>query len=609
MDDIDGNLLGRELDERIGKSFDGAIDIALDDDVEFLEATLFNATTNLIERQMVLGADALLALQLLSLGGNLTGFLVAVHNMESITCLGCTIQSENRGCFSRTDLLDTLSALVEHGLDATKVGTSQKDIAQVQGAVGAKHGGNITTPLVEGGLNNTTGSLTVGVGFEIEHLSFEQHLLHEFGHAHTFLGTDILTLILTAPILNEEVHLCQMFLDLLWVSGRFIYLIDCKDNGYACGHSVVDGFLGLRHDVVVGSNDDDGNVGDLSTTGTHSRESLVTRSIQEGDVAAILQLHVVGTDMLCDAARLTCDDIRLADIVEERGLTVVNMTHHGDNWSARHEVCFVISFLVNSLADIGTDIFRLVAEFIGHEVDGLLVHTLVDADHDTETHAGADDLCDGDIHHRCQFVGSNEFRQLQDLRLLFLLFEFSLDTSTDVLTLLAAVLGTLSESFVLTSREASQGLAHLLSNLFLALFRSEDWFLRLVLLATLAFALVLLVGLRLLAAASIAFVLLLLLRTLILLLGCFGSDINAFAFLLAAPSFCTFYTAALFALLTTRRTGTLVDGVEVDMSFDLKVQHGFGRGLHTVYTIDLLQFYGTLLFLLHRVGNLCQGLF
>ena len=78
-----------------------------------------------------------------------------------------------------------------------------------------------------------------------------------------------------------------------------------------------DGLLGGGHHGVVGSDDDDGDIRNLSTAGTHGGERLMTRSIKERNLASVLQLYVVGTDVLCDAARLTGDDVGLADIVEE----------------------------------------------------------------------------------------------------------------------------------------------------------------------------------------------------------------------------------------------------------------------------------------------------
>ena len=66
-----------------------------------------------------------------------------------------------------------------------------------------------------------------------------------------------------------------------------------------------DSLLGGRHHGIVGSHNDDGDVGNLSTTGTHGGKCLVTRSVEEGDAASVFQFHVIGTNVLCDTACLT----------------------------------------------------------------------------------------------------------------------------------------------------------------------------------------------------------------------------------------------------------------------------------------------------------------
>ncbi len=54
--------------------------------------------------------------------------------------------------------------------------------------------------------------------------------------------------------------------------------------------------------------------------------------------ALVLVTHLVGTDVLRDAARLARDDVGLADGVEKASLTVVDVTHDGDDRWARLEV-------------------------------------------------------------------------------------------------------------------------------------------------------------------------------------------------------------------------------------------------------------------------------
>ena len=86
---------------------------------------------------------------------------------------------------------------------------------------------------------------------------------------------------------------------------------------------------GLRHDLVVGGDHDDHDVGDLRTAGTHGGERLVTGGIEERDGALAGHLHVIGTDVLRDASGFAGNHGRLADVVEQRRLAVIDVSHDG----------------------------------------------------------------------------------------------------------------------------------------------------------------------------------------------------------------------------------------------------------------------------------------
>lgn len=107
------------------------------------------------------------------------------------------------------------------------------------------------------------------------------------------------------------------------------------------GLGVVERLDRLRHDAVVGRDHEDRDVGRLGTTGTHGGERLVTRGVDEGDATLFvvdLGGDLVRTDVLRDATGLARNDVRLADGVEQSGLTVVDVTHDGHDRRTRHEV-------------------------------------------------------------------------------------------------------------------------------------------------------------------------------------------------------------------------------------------------------------------------------
>ena len=182
-----------------------------------------------------------------------------------------------------------------------------------------------------------------------------------------------------------------------------------------------DSLLGSRHHRVIGCDDDDGDIGSLGTTGTHGGKRLVAWSIKEGYLATAFQGHTVGTDMLGNTTRLTGNHIGIADIVEQRGLTMVYVTHHGYDWSTWNQVVLIILFLAHCLLNLGTHVFGLETELLSHHVDGFSIQTLVDRNHDTYTHQSRDNLSNADVHHRSQLANGNELSELQGLAFLLLL--------------------------------------------------------------------------------------------------------------------------------------------------------------------------------------------
>ena len=94
---------------------------------------------------------------------------------------------------------------------------------------------------------------------------------------------------------------------LLRVGALLVDLVDRDHDRHVGRLGVVERLDGLRHHAVVGRDHQDHDVGDLGTTGTHGGERLVTRGVDEGDLAllaVVLGRDLVGADVLGDAAGL-----------------------------------------------------------------------------------------------------------------------------------------------------------------------------------------------------------------------------------------------------------------------------------------------------------------
>jgi len=90
---------------------------------------------------------------------------------------------------------------------------------------------------------------------------------------------------------------------------------DGDDDGDLGGAGVIDGFACLRHDAVIGGDDDDRDVRYLRAAGAHGGKCLVTWSIQEGDFLTI-DFNLIGADVLGNAPCFTCRDFCFAYHVE-----------------------------------------------------------------------------------------------------------------------------------------------------------------------------------------------------------------------------------------------------------------------------------------------------
>ncbi len=97
------------------------------------------------------------------------------------------------------------------------------------------------------------------------------------------------------------------------------------------------GLFGLRHHAVVGCHNEHDDVGNLRAARAHSRERFVARRVDEHH-PALAYMRFIRADVLRDSARFAGGHFGFADCVEQAGLAVVYVTHHGDHGSARLHV-------------------------------------------------------------------------------------------------------------------------------------------------------------------------------------------------------------------------------------------------------------------------------
>jgi hypothetical protein len=188
--------------------------------------------------------------------------------------------------------------------------------------------------------------------------------------------------------------------------------VDGDDQGHFGGAGVFDGLDGLRHHAVIGGDHQNHDVGHAGAAGAHGGEGLVAGGVDEGDLVAGGRGHLVGADVLGDAAGLAGRDVGFAQGVQQAGLAVVDMAHDGDDRRAGQQVRVGVSgaFEADFHVRVG-DAAGAVAEFGDDQFGGVGVDRLGDGGHHAELHQRLHHLIAAGGHAVGEFLDGDGFRQ------------------------------------------------------------------------------------------------------------------------------------------------------------------------------------------------------
>src|SRR5690606_38363517 len=354
--------------ERTLQSFQGTTHIGLEDDVERLLLVLAHGLEDVLQLAGVSTGQLHFAELALTEQCYFASLLLVGDDSQVITGFRRTIQAENLDRNSRASFFDLLAALIEHGADATEGHTAQNHITLTQSTVLDQHGCYRTTTLVKTRFDHDTAAWRRRGCLELENFGLQQHGFEQLINAGTHLGGHRNERRVTAPLFRHHIQRGQAVLDVVRIGFGLVDLVDCNDQGHPSGFRMLDRFLCLRHDAIISCHHQDHDIGRLRTTGTHGGKRGVTRGIQEGHHAA-LGLNVVGADMLGDAASFARGDLGATNVVEQRGLAMVDVTHHDHNRYTSHCLAFAFhrfsQLLFKRVVAVQPD---LVARFFSHQL-------------------------------------------------------------------------------------------------------------------------------------------------------------------------------------------------------------------------------------------------
>ena len=171
-------------------------------------------------------------------------------------------------------------------------------------------------------------------------------------------------------------------------------LVDGDDHRNFRRLGVIDRLHGLRHDAVIGRDHQHHDVGHLGAAGAHRGERRVARGVDEGDLlAAFRRRHLIGADMLGDAAGFAGHHVGMAQRIEQRGLAVIDVAHNGDNRRARLGVGRVVDDVEQTLFDVGRGhALDGMAHFLGDQLRGIRIDHVGDLVHRALLHQQPDHI-------------------------------------------------------------------------------------------------------------------------------------------------------------------------------------------------------------------------
>src|SRR5687768_1240681 len=215
---------------------------------------------------MFLRTHSLLAQDLCTPVRNFFCFCFVFVNLELLTSLRRTIQTKNKDRSRRTGMVNFFISFIHHGFYTTIMLSTHYKVSRMQRTVLHKYCCYVTASFIKCSFNDSSCCFSFSICFQVEQFGFKQDLFQKQIYIQTLLGRKFLALEFTTPLFNEDVHASKLLVYLLRICSILIYLVDSKYHWNTSCLRVADGLTSLRHDSIVGCDNDHSNICYFGTT-------------------------------------------------------------------------------------------------------------------------------------------------------------------------------------------------------------------------------------------------------------------------------------------------------------------------------------------------------
>ena len=142
----------------------------------------------------------------------------------------------------------------------------------------------------------------------------------------------------------------------------------------------------------------------------------MTWGIQEDNLLA-LTFYLICTDVLGNTASLMCGYRGLSNNIQQRGFTVVNMAHYGNNRWTQNQGLWIIHNLWNqSWIYLWWQLLYIYTKFTGYQSSCIKINFLIDAGQNAHQHQLLDNLSCSTAHLAGQILDDNSLPNFNILR-------------------------------------------------------------------------------------------------------------------------------------------------------------------------------------------------
>ena len=270
-------------------------------------------------------------------GSRGTGQALGGKDRHQIPGFGQGTEPQHFGRRARLHFLDHPAAVVGQGFDPAPSRAGYDIVPHGEGAALHQHGGRGAAFAIQLGLDDDAVGRAGRIGLEFGDFRHYQQVCQQVVDAVAGAGGNRNGNDVAAPILDQQIALAELPLDPFRIGSGQIHFVDGNYNRNLGGLGVVDGFLGLRHNAVIGGHYQDGNIRNPRAAGADGGKGFVAGGVQKGDFVALI-VHLVSADVLGNAADFPVGDMGVADGVQQAGLAVIDMAQDGHYRRAGAEI-------------------------------------------------------------------------------------------------------------------------------------------------------------------------------------------------------------------------------------------------------------------------------